>query len=82
MITHFVEGLETMNAVTMAAVTENAILHQIYWVHRERKPTLCLCHRCCISAALHFWYKKSGNMALLIRNSAGGLTLLFYISFL
>jgi hypothetical protein len=82
MITHFVEGLETMNAVTMAEVTENAILHKIYWVHRERKPTLCLRHCCCIFTALHLWYKKSGNMALLIRNSAAGLTLLFYMSFL
>jgi hypothetical protein len=82
MITHFVEGLETISAVTLAAVAENASLHKVYWVHRERKPTLCLRHCCCVSAALHLWYKNSGNMAQLIRNSAAGLTLLFYVSFL
>jgi hypothetical protein len=80
MLTHFVEGLETISAVTLVAVTENASLHKMYWVHRERKPTLCLRQCCLLPAALHLWYKKYGNMALLIRNSAAGLTL-FYISF-
>lgn len=71
MINHFVEGLETISAVTVTAVTENASLHKMCWVQRERKPTLCLRHCCCTSAALHVWYKKYGNMTLLIRNSAG-----------
>jgi len=82
MITHFVEGLETINAVTLVAVTENTSLHKMYWVHRGRKTALCLRHCCYIYAALHLWYKKSENMALLIRNNAAGLTLLFYFSFL
>jgi len=69
MMNHFVEGLETISAVTVAAVTENTSLHKMYWVHRERKPTLFLRHCCCISSALHLWYKKYVNVTLLIRNS-------------
>jgi len=71
MINHFAEGLEAISAVTVAAVTENASLHKMYWVHRERKPTFCLRHCCCISAALHLWYKKYGNVTPVIGNSAG-----------
>ena len=55
MINHFVEGLETISAITVAAVMEKASLRKMYWMHREHKHTLCLHHCCCISSALHLW---------------------------
>ena len=73
-VNHFVEELETIIAVTLAAVTENASLRRmVLGVQRAQSP-LCLRHCCLISAAVHLWNKKSGNMEPMIRNSAAGLT--------
>jgi hypothetical protein len=73
MINHTVEELETINAVTLTAVTESVNLHKMALdaqraqIHSLSWPLLFY-FSVGVVAAMYLWHKKSGNMKPFIRN--------------